>query len=254
MATTSTPDEVTSGSRKKPLTRKGGSPDESMAKPRLLGDDEAAKATTVSVLNYVLADTLKLLHPFMPFITEEIYTSLPISEGSIMISNWPTSDRTYRTEQKAMENVMELIRAIRNVRSEMNVPANKKAVISILASSEAKSDYEMCAKYIMRLAFGSSINFINDMSEIPQNAVAVVGIGAEAFMPLGELIDISKEIERLADEASKLQTEIKRANGKLSNKSFADKAPEKVVQMERDKLEEYKTKLEATQLRSKELQ
>ena len=216
-----------------------------MAKPRLLGDDDSAKATTVSVLNYVLADTLKLLHPFMPFITEEIYMSLPHTEGSIMVSDWPLSGNVYTIEEKAMQNVMKMIHAIRNIRAEMNVPANKKAAISILASPEAKADYEMCAKYIMRLAFGSSINYISNKSDIPDNAVAVVGIGAEAFMPLGELIDISKEIERLAQEAANLQNEIKRANGKLSNTSFTDKAPEKVVQMERDKLTEYETKLEA---------
>lgn len=224
-----------------------------MAKPRLLGDDKDGKNTTVSVLNYVLADTLKLLHPFMPFITEEIYTSLPISDGSIMISRWPTDRGTYEVEEKAMQNVMELIRAIRNVRSEMNVPANKRAAISILATDEAKADYEMCSAYIERLAFGSSVSFIADKSDVPENAVSVIGVGAEAFMPLGELIDIEKEIARLEDEAKKLEGEIKRANGKLSNKSFVDKAPEKVVQAERDKLAEYEKKLEAVLQRSKEL-
>lgn len=224
-----------------------------MAKPRLLGDDEDGKNTTVSVLNYVLADTLKLLHPFMPFITEEIYTSLPISDGSIMISSWPTDRGTYEVEEKAMQNVMELIRAIRNVRSEMNVPANKRAAISILATDEAKADYEMCSAYIKRLAFGSSVSFIADKSDVPENAVSVIGVGAEAFMPLGELIDIEKEIARLEDEAKKLEGEIKRANGKLNNTSFVDKAPEKVVQAERDKLAEYEKKLEAVLQRSKEL-
>lgn len=224
-----------------------------MAKPRLLGEDEDGKNTTVSVLNYVLADTLKLLHPFMPFITEEIYASLPISDGSIMISSWPTDRGTYTVEEKAMQNVMELIRAIRNVRSEMNVPANKRAAISILATDEAQADYEMCSAYIERLAFGASVSFIDDKTAVPENAVSVVGVGAEAFMPLGELIDIDKEIARLAEEAKKLEGEIKRANGKLNNKSFVDKAPEKVVQAERDKLAEYERKLEAVLQRSIEL-
>ena len=224
-----------------------------MAKPRLLGDDEDGRNTTVSVLNYVLADTLKLLHPFMPFITEEIYSSLPVSDGSIMISNWPDERGTYEIEEKAMGSVMELIRAIRNVRSEMNVPANKKAAINILASNESKADYEMCAMYIERLAYGSTVSFIDDKSSVPANAVAVVGVGAEAFMPLDELIDIEVEIARLKDEAAKLENEIKRANGKLANKNFVDKAPENVVQAERDKLDEYKSKLEAVLQRSKEL-
>ncbi len=224
-----------------------------MAKPRLLGDDKDGRNTTVSVLNYVLADTLKLLHPFMPFITEEIYSSLPVSDGSIMISNWPGERGIYEVEEKAMGSVMELIRAIRNVRSEMNVPANKKAAINILASKESKADYEMCTMYIERLAYGSSVSFIEEKSAVPANAVAVVGVGAEAFMPLDELIDIEVEIARLNDEAAKLENEIKRANGKLANKSFVDKAPENVVQAERDKLEEYKSKLEAVLQRSKEL-
>ena len=224
-----------------------------MSKPRLLGDDEEAKDTAVSVLNHVLADTLKLLHPFMPFITEEIYSSLPAASGSIMISEWPKEMSSYEAEEKAMSSVMELIRAIRNVRSEMNVPANKKAAIEILASKEAKADYELCAMYIERLAFGSSVSFISDKSEVPENAVAVVGVGAEAFMPLGELIDIDAEIARLAEEAAKLEKEIKRANGMLANKSFTQKAPENVVQAERDKLEEYKSKLEAVMQRSNEL-
>lgn len=225
-----------------------------MAKPRLLGDDEDGKTTTISVLNHVLADTLKLLHPFMPFITEEIFNSLPATEGSIMISDWPQPIAEYTLEQKAMNNVMEMIRGIRNVRSEMNVPASKKAAINILAADDAKADYEMCAKYIERLAFGSGVTFISDKAEVPENAVSVVGVGAEAFMPLGELIDIEKEIARLNGEAEKLQGEIKRAEGKLSNKSFVDKAPEKVVQAERDKLAEYKEKLSAVLQRSQELQ
>ena len=128
-----------------------------------------------------------------------------------MVSEWPKPQAIYNIEEKAMQNVMELIRAISNVRSEMNVPANKKAAISILATPEAKAEYEMCAQYIMRLAFGSSIKYISDKSEVPSDAVAVVGIGAEAFMPLGELIDIDKEIARLADEAANLENEIMRA-------------------------------------------
>lgn len=224
-----------------------------MAKPRLLGDDAQGKTTAVSVLNAVLADTLKLLHPFMPFITEEIYTSLPGTQGSIMVSDWPKAGKTYDMEQKAMTGVMEMIRAIRNVRAEMNVPASKKAAINILASDNVKSDYRLCAQYIERLAFGASVSFIDDKDAVPGNAVSVVAVGAEAFMPLGELIDIEKEIARLRDEAAKLENEIKRAHGKLSNKSFVEKAPEKVVQVERDKLADYEAKLSAVRARCDEL-
>jgi len=225
-----------------------------MAKPRLNGDDEAGKQTAVSVLNTVLEGTLKLLHPFMPFITEEIYQSLPGTTGSIMVSAWPTPGKKYAVEEKAMANVMELIRGIRNIRAEMNVPANKRAALKILASGDARADYEMCAIYIERLGLASSLEFIDDKSGVPANAVSVIGVGAEAFMPLGELIDIDKEIARISAEAERLEKEIKRAEGKLSNPGFTGKAPEHVVQEERDKLNNYRDMLAAVTQRKSELQ
>ncbi len=224
-----------------------------MAKPRLNSEDEADKQTAVSVLNTVLEGTLKLLHPFMPFITEEIYQSLPGTTGSIMVSAWPVPGKTYAVEEKAMANVMELIRGIRNIRAEMNVPAGKRAALKILASGEARADYEMCAKYIERLGFASGIEFIADKSGVPDNAVSVIGVGAEAFMPLGELIDIEKEIARLSAEEARLQNEIKRAEGKLNNPGFTDKAPAAVVQEEREKLNNYRDMLAAVTHRKSEL-
>ena len=223
-----------------------------MAKPRLMGED--GKETAVAVLNAVLADTMKLLHPFMPFITEEIYQSLPGTQGSIMVAAWPKPQLVYEAEQKAISNVMEMIRGIRNVRAEMNVPAGKKAAIRILTGSDVRADYEMCAAYIERLAYASEVVFIDNKADVPENAVSVIGVGAEAFMALGDLIDIDKEIARLQDEADKLAVEIKRAEGKLANKSFVDKAPEKVVQAERDKLVQYQDKRDAVLTRMKELQ
>lgn len=225
-----------------------------MAKPRLNAQVEADKQTAVSVLNTVLEGTLKLLHPFMPFITEEIYQSLPGTTGSIMVSEWPTPGKTYAVEEKAMANVMELIRGIRNIRAEMNVPANKRAALKILTSGDARADYEMCAIYIERLGLASSLEFIADKSDVPANAVSVIGVGAEAFMPLGELIDIDKEIARLSAEAERLEREIKRAEGKLNNPGFMGKAPEAVVQEERDKVSNYRDMLTAVAQRKSELQ
>ncbi len=223
-----------------------------MAKPRF--QDEAQKDTAVSVLNAVLRDTLKLLHPFMPFITEEIYQTMPGTEGSIMLSAWPREGRKYAAEEKAMEAVMEMIRGIRNIRVEMNVPANKRAKLLLLASEGVKADYEMCAPYICRLASVSEIVWISDKSTVPANAVSVIGTGAEAFMPLGDLIDIGKEIERLMAEEKRLQGEILRAEDKLNNPGFTGKAPAQVVQEERDKLENYKEQLAAAQQRRTQLQ
>ncbi len=223
-----------------------------MAKPRF--QDEAQKDTAVSVLNAVLKETLKLLHPFMPFITEEIYQTMPGTEGSIMLSAWPSEGKKYAAEEKAMEAVMEMIRGIRNIRVEMNVPANKRAKLLLLASEGVKADYEMCAPYIMRLASVSEIVWISDKSTVPANAVSVIGTGAEAFMPLGDLIDIEKEISRLAAEEKRLQSEIARAEGKLGNPGFTGKAPAEVIQQEQGKLENYREQLAAAQQRRSQLQ
>lgn len=224
-----------------------------MAKPRLLGSDEADKQTAVSVLVTALKTILKLLHPFMPFITEEIYQNLPGIKGSIMISDWPKAEGKYPNEEKALQNVMELIRGIRNIRAEMDVPHNKRPVIKILTSGESRNDYEICAKYIERLALASGIEFISDKSEVPENAVSVIGFGAEAFMALGELIDVEKEQRRLKAEEQRLNDEIARAEGKLNNKGFTDKAPQSVVQAEREKLETYRGMLSAVLQRQSEL-
>ena len=223
-----------------------------MAKPRF--NDEAQKDTAVSVLNAVLKDTLKLLHPFMPFITEEIYQTMPGTEGSIMTSAWPKAGKKYKAEEKAMEAVMEMIRGIRNIRAEMNVPTGKKAKLLLLASPDARADYEMCAQYIERLASVSEIVWIADKSSVPENAVSVIGTGAEAFMPLGDLIDVGKEIERLAAEEKRLQGEIARAEGKLNNPGFTGKAPAEVIQQERDKIVNYREQLAAAQQRRAQLQ
>jgi len=223
-----------------------------MAKPRL--SDEAQRDTAASVLSAVLKDTLKLLHLFMPFITEEIYQSLPGVSGSIMVSDWPKAGKRYRAEEKAMAAVMEMIRGIRNIRAEMNVPTGRKAKLLLLASEGAKADYAMCAPYIMRLASVSEIVWIGDKSVVPEHAVSVIGTGAEAFLPLGELIDIEKEIARLMAEEKRLEGEIARAEGKLNNPGFTGKAPAEVVQQERDKVQNYREQLAAAQQRQAQLQ
>ncbi|MFA5675786.1 MAG: valine--tRNA ligase [Christensenellales bacterium] len=224
-----------------------------MAKPRLLGGDEKDKQTAVSVLVAALKTILKLLHPFMPFITEEIYQNLPETRGSIMVSGWPLAGERYPDEEKALQNVMELIRGIRNIRANMDVPHNKRPVIKILASGGFREDYKICGKYIERLALASGIEFISDKSEAPENAVSVIGAGAEAFMALEELIDIEKEQKRLSAEERRLNDEIARAGGKLENKGFIDKAPESVVRAEREKLETYRGMLDAVRQRRAEL-
>ncbi len=224
-----------------------------MAKPRLTGTDQADKQTAVSVLNHALVITMKLLHPFMPFITEEIYQTLPGTQGSIMVSPWPTAEKKYDAEERIMSSVMSLIRGIRNIRAEMNVPAGKKALIRILAAPDAKSGYQICAKYIERLGMASRVEFIDDKASVQEKVVSVIGAGAEAFMALGELIDIDKELTRLDNEAARLENEIRRAESKLSNPGFVSKAPENVVQEERDKVSTYSDMLASVRQRKAEI-
>ena len=205
-----------------------------MAKPRLYGEDEAVKESTVSVLVYVLKNTLKLLHPFMPFITEEIYTNLPGAEETVMLGPWPEIVFEGGAEQAEMMNsVMDMIRSIRNVRTEMGVPPSVKAKITVLTRHGGA--IAACAEYLKKLAYASEVEVITDKAKIPANSVSAVCAVGEAFMPLAELIDVEKEIARLKKEAEKNEGEIKRAEGKLGNKGFTEKAPAKVVEEERTK-------------------
>lgn len=209
-----------------------------MAKPRLYGEDEEVKAATISVLVYVLENTLKLLHPFMPFITEEIYTSLPGAAETIMLGPWPVPIYEGGREQADMMNgVMDLIRSIRNIRAEMNVPPSVKVKITVL--TRHADAIHACAEYLKRLAYASEVEVIGDKALIPQDSVSAVCTVGEAFMPLAELIDVEKELARLKKEAEKNEGEIKRAQGKLGNKGFTEKAPAKVVEEERAKLDAY---------------
>ncbi len=209
-----------------------------MAKPRLYGEDEDVKAATVSVLVYVLKNTLKLLHPFMPFITEEIYTSLPGADETIMLSAWPAVEyEGGKAQAEMMDGVMDMIRSIRNVRAEMNVPPSVHVKLTIV--SKHADAIEACREYLKKLAYASEVEVVGDKSRIPQNSVSAVCAVGEAFMPLAELIDVQKEIERLKKEADKNEGEIKRAQGKLNNKGFTEKAPAHVVEEERAKLNIY---------------
>ena len=225
-----------------------------MAKPRLYGEDEALKAHTCAVLRKVLIDALKMLHPFMPFITEEIYTEFLEAGESIMISDYPKYDEAlvFPKEAEDMQKVMEVIRSVRNTRAQMNVPPSKKATLLIRT---AQPDTVMgCKTYLERLASASEVKILTEGEAAPAGAASCVTAIGEAFMPLGELIDIAKELDRLGKELESVKGEIKRANGKLNNEKFISKAPEKVVQDEREKLEKYTGMLTKLEERIKELE
>ncbi len=227
-----------------------------LVKPRLYDKESEGRAEAQYILNKVLGDSMKLLHPFMPFVTEEIYLSLFGSGESIMISDWPEYDENmdYSAEEKAMSFVMEAIRGIRNARANMNVPPSRKANIIFTAQDEDNRTVLKNAKaYFVKLAGASSITVQEDESGIPPKAVSVVIDGAAIFMPLSDLIDIDKEIARLKGEADKLEKEMQRASGKLNNPNFVSKAPEKLVAAEKEKVEKYRKMRDEVLHRLKEL-
>ncbi len=205
-----------------------------LTKPRLYGDDENAKITACTVLNYVLNNTLKLLHPLMPFITEEIWTSLPDAEESIMISKWPEVNKAL-TLDTDFDAVVDIIKSVRNIRTEMNVPQSKKTEILILT----KLDMKNASQYIEKLASSSGVTFITQKPENEDSYATVVTGAAQCYIPMGELVDVEKELERLTKEKAAIEGEIKRAEGKLNNQGFVNKAPQKLIDEEKAKLEKY---------------
>ena len=227
-----------------------------MAKPRLYGDDESAKANVKAILVRVLGDSMKLLHPFMPFITEELYQSLPNAEETIMRASWPkyTNDFQFAEEAEEMEGVMDVIRSIRNLRAEMNVPPARRTAVYMVTPAENAPAFEMARAYLMKLAGAENVIVQQDKNGIPKGAVNAVCAMGEAFIPLDQLIDIDKEIERVNKEINRMKGEVTRAEGKLGNPGFVAKAPEKVINEEKGKLEVAKDMLSKLEHRLAELQ
>ncbi|AUM96944.1 TPA: valine--tRNA ligase [Clostridium botulinum] len=218
-----------------------------LVKPVLYGENEEAKGIAFNVLHKVLETSLQLLHPIMPFITEEIYTHLYTEYESIVISKWPEYEESLNDEksEKDMEYIIEAIKSIRNVRTEMNVPPSRKAKLMIyLTENEAEGSFKEGEVYFQKLASASEVSFLEDKETSDKN-VSVVTRGAEIFIPLLELVDIEKELERLNKEKEKLEKEIDRVEKKLSNEKFVSKAPETVVNEEKEKGEKYKAMLKS---------
>ena len=210
-----------------------------LVKPRLSSDaEEGSRKSAQKVLCYVLSNTLKLLHPFMPFITEEIWQTLPHDGESIMISKWPEySDAlNFKTEEENIEVLMQAIRGIRNRRAEMNVPPSRKAQLIVIPDSDkAKGIFEAGRPFFIKLASASEI-IITDSVEDTSKMVSVVSDSAKLFIPMNELIDTEAEIKRLTKEREKCEKDFNIINGKLSNAGFVAKAPVNVVEAEREKL------------------
>ena len=218
-----------------------------MSKETLAGDDEAAKLTTRSILVYVLDNTLRLLHPIMPFVTEEIWQSVPHVGESLVVATYPTVHPEQMDEQAAeeMEFLMDFIRSVRTVRNEMNTPLSKP--INIIAKVSDAAHYSVLKEnesYIARFSNPEEFVYGEDV-EAPSDAVTSVITGAEIYLPLAGLINIEDEIARLEKEAEKLQQEVDRVEKKLSNEKFVAKAPEAVVEAERAKGADYQAQREA---------
>lgn len=227
-----------------------------MVKPRLYGDDVEAKKAALYTLTYVLETILKLLHPFIPFITEEIFDHLPTANGMIIVSEWPEfkEEDDMAKEEAMMDVMMDGIRNVRNVRSEMNVPPSKKAKVIMVPSEDKLEAVEAGKDYFKTLASASEVEVRADEAGIPEDAVSVVIDGVKIFIPLDELVDFEKELERLNKEKAKLEGEIKRVNGKLSNQGFLAKAPQKLVDEEKAKKEKFEEMMKSVEERLASIQ
>ena len=209
-----------------------------MAKPRLYGGDAAAKQTVADVLAFVLGQSMKLLHPFMPFITEELYQKLPVHEETIMRTAWPKPQACYAFESEAaqMEAAMEIVRGIRNLRAEMKVPPAQRISMRLVAQEAAAGALQSIMPYLLRLAGAEDAVVTTDAAGVNRNDVRLTCAAADVYIPLASLVDLDKERARVEKEIERVQGEIDRARGKLANERFVSKAPAAVVEEERRKL------------------
>ncbi len=210
-----------------------------LSKPALYGDDAGRKQDVLSVLCFVLENALKLLHPFIPFVTEEIYGNLPQTEGSIMTASFPcyNSKMAYKKEAKSFEGVMEIIKAVRVMKKEAECPPSKKVELFLVTAS--KRLIQANKDSIMKLSGASALNFVENAAAVDGKTVSAVTEIAEIYVPLGELVDLEKEKARLSAEIERIDGEIQRAQGKLNNPNFVGKAPQKLVDAEREKVKKY---------------
>ena len=213
-----------------------------MVKPRLYNDEDTTKDAALYTLKKVLETSLKLLHPYMPFVTEEIYCTLNEDADTIMISPWPEYSEEYNfpQEEEAVELIKTAVKNIRNVRAQMNVPPSKKATVYVVTASGKVADIFDSGKVFFKgLAYAEEVIIKKDKEGIAEDAVSTVIPEATIYIPFDQLVDVSKEIERLKKEEEKLAKELARSKGMLSNEKFLSKAPEAKIQEEKDKQMKY---------------
>ena len=213
-----------------------------MAKNRIYSEDESAKVQVSFVLSYVFSSVLKLLHPFMPFITAKLYPYMKGADAEdIIISDWPEAKEKleFDEEEETVEKLKKIIVEIRNVRAKMNVHPSKKSKLLIIANN-LKDEIEDSKDFLIKLGFGSDLIFVNSEKEVPQNAVSIIADDIKVYIPFEELVNIDEEIKRLEGEKEKYEAEVARCEKMLSNPGFVNKAPEQKVKEEKEKLENYK--------------
>ena len=226
-----------------------------LSKSRLLGEDGESKETVKAVLLFVLENLLKLLHPFMPFLTEQVYKYLPETEGFLMLQKWPetNAELIFSEDEQRMQGIMEIIRTIRNLRSEMNVAPSKRTRLMLLPAEGWSETLRGGDGYFRRLAGASETELLDSRDTVKEKTVSAVIAAGELFIPLGDLVDFEKEIIRLGKDLENLQKEMNRSRGMLNNQGFLAKAPAALVQAEKDKLEAAVAKAAALQNRIAEL-
>ncbi|MBO4998479.1 MAG: valine--tRNA ligase [Lachnospira sp.] len=227
-----------------------------MVKPRLYNDDDETKAAALWTLNTVLINSLKLLHPYMPFITEEIFCNLQDKEESIMVSDWPVykEEWNFEKEEQDVELMKNAVRNIRNLRAEMNVAPSRKATVYVVSEEKAVRDtFEEGKVFFATLAYASEVLIQPDKAGIAEDAVSTVVPQAVIYMPFADLVDIEKELVRLNKEQKRLQGEIKRCEGMLSNEKFVSKAPAAKIEEEKGKLSKYSDMLKQVEERLRQL-
>jgi valyl-tRNA synthetase len=229
-----------------------------MVKPRLYNSDDAVShEAALWTLQTVLINALKLLHPYMPFITEEIFCTLQDEEESIMISDWPVykDEWNFADDEKAIETIKEAVRGIRNVRTQMNVAPSRKAKVFVVSDNKETLDIFTTGKlFFEALAYASESVCQSGKDGIADDAVSVVLADATVYIPFADLVDISAEIDRLKKEKSKLEGELKRSQNMLSNEKFLSKAPADKIAEEKEKQQKYQQTYDQITERLKQLE
>ena len=226
-----------------------------IVKPRLYSKENEAKREAMYTLNHVLVTSLKLLHPFMPFITERIYKELVVDKESIMLESWPEEKENFRynNEEEEIEVLKSIITNIRNIRANMNVVPSRKTNL-IFVTEKYKELINSSSEFLKKLGYADKITIEKNKDNIPSNGVSIVQEGLEVFIPFEELVDVKKELERLKGEKEKLEAEVARASKMLANKGFVEKAPKAKIEEEEAKLKKYKEMLETVEKRIKEME